>query len=263
MKKLIIFCVSLVTISCEYKDIGLGSNPIDSMISIETREVLQPGSRRLTFYCKTERIYSCANYSIITKTNLGSSAFKIGFTSVEAPFVCLMALGPATTTVDLNTVPNGRYAIEINNANLENRGTLEITDTEINLRFHAEAGIEIVRPDTKRVPPNTYWGIIGYHTESSSTLADSFIEAFADAGAQFGAQMPGHYYYYEIDGNGDIVVDAAQSGYYFAKGFIFQYDGDETVLRNLVEVEGKEHRDKLSIRMKSFQGDRFYNWGAQ
>lgn len=57
MRKLLTFGIATLLVSCEYNDTGLNSNPIDSKITIETRELLEPNSRRLTFYCKTERIY--------------------------------------------------------------------------------------------------------------------------------------------------------------------------------------------------------------
>jgi len=175
--------------------------------------------------------------------------------------ICLTALGPATTQLDLITVANGEYGIELNNANLKNIGTLKITETDISLLFGQKNGIDFVRPNTKRVPNKTYWGTIGYHVQSSSTLADEFIQKFADAGAIFSKQPPGHYFYYEINNSGDIVADVENSGYYFMKRFIFQYDGDESKLKELVQREGKNYKEALSIRLETYKGDMFYNWG--
>jgi hypothetical protein len=260
MKRILSFCIVTSLISCENNDLGLKSNPIDSKILIETREVLEPDSRRLTFYSKTERIYPCVNYPILTKQEVDENLFKITFTSVGETDLCLTAPGPATTLLDFNTLSTGEYSIELNNANLKNKGTLKVTDTDITFLFEQKNGIEFVRENTKRVPINTYWGTIGYHVQSSAALVDEFIKKFADAGAVFNKQSPGHYFYYEIDNSGDIVANAENSGYYFMRKFIFQYNGDESKLRDLVQVEAKNYKDALSVRLETYKGEIIHNW---
>ncbi len=172
-----------ILISCEDNDLGFKSNPIDSKIIIETREVLDLTSRRLTFFSKTEKIYPCVNFPLLTKKEVDENSLKITFTSVGETDLCLTALGPATTTIDLNSVPNGEYEIELNNASLKNKGILSVTDTDVTFIFGQKDGIDFVRENIKRVPTKTYWSTIGYHTESSSTLVDEFIQKFTDAGA--------------------------------------------------------------------------------
>ncbi|GCC51926.1 hypothetical protein SanaruYs_21570 [Chryseotalea sanaruensis] len=260
MKRLLPYFLILL-ISCEDNDLGLESNPIDSKIIIEAREVLEPNSRRLNLFCRTEKIYPCVNYPIIADEEIDANSFKITFTEVGETVLCLTAFGPATVVIDLNSVANGEYEIELNNAKLRNKGTLKVTDTDISFQFGKRNGIDFIRTTTMRVPNNTYWGTIGYHVASSSTLVDEFIQKFVDAGANFGEQLPGHYFYYEIDNAGDIVTNAENSGYYFMRNFIFQYDGDETELEQIVEVEGKNFKEALSIRLSTYEGETFYNWG--
>lgn len=261
MKRLLKLCFVPLLISCEDNDLGLKSNPIDSKIIIETREVLEPNSRRLTFFSMTERIYPCVNFPLLTEKEIKANSFKITFTSVGETNLCLTALGPATTLLDFNALANGEYEIELNNANLKNKGTLQVTDTDISLLFGQTNGIDFVRKNTKRVPDKTYWGTIGYHVQSSSALVDEYIQKFADAGAVFSKQSPGHYFYYEIDNSGDIIANVENSGYYFMKRFIFQYDGDESKLKELVQVDGKNYKESLSISLKTYKGEMFYNWG--
>src|SRR5204863_3558025 len=97
MRKLSIFVFAALVIGCEYNDNGLSSNPIDSKISIETREVLELNSRRLTFYCSTERIYPCINFPLLMEKETNGNAFEVTFTSVGETNLCLTALGPAAT----------------------------------------------------------------------------------------------------------------------------------------------------------------------
>lgn len=259
MKRLVIFIFLPLLAACD-DDTALSSNPIDSNIIIEARETLGPGSRSLTLFCQTGKVYPCINYQILTEQHLGESSARITFTAVDLGLICFTALGPATVLVDLNKVSNGEYELELNNANLKNKGTLRVTEEEIALLFSQQNGIEFVRTHTRRVPEKTYWGYIGYHEASSAALAAEFLQKLADQGVEFGKQTPGHYFYYEIDDSGEIIATAENSGYHFIKGFIFQYSGDETALRDLVQIDGKTYRDDLSISVSTYKGEQFYNW---
>lgn len=246
--------------SCKSNDAGLKSNPIDSPIIIEVREVLEPDSRRLTFFCKTERIYPCSNFPVLSNVRRDANSVSIDFTAVGQTGICLTSLGPATTLLDLNTIANGYYELDLNNANLKNKGTLIVTESEITLLFLLKHGIEFVRETTKRVPSKTYWGTIGYSTLSSAVLAAEFLQKLSDNGAHFNKQAPGHYFYYEIDDSGDIAANANASGYYFLTAFIFQFDGDEAAFDNLILLEGKNYKEDLYINVETYKGEHINNW---
>jgi len=260
MRKVVLFYMLMLTLSCASDDIGLASNPIDSNIVIEVGEELEHDSRRITLFCKTEKIYPCYNFGILTDTRTYDDAQEITFTKVDQQRVCLTALGPAKATVELGDLPNGEYSIALNNANLKNKGTLRVTDSEIVLQFGRTKGIQFVRSATKRVPPNTYWGMIRYGTASTSQQAELFIQRFADIGAEFHPQEPGHYYHYEIDDSGNLVADPLRYGS-SVKTFIFQYDGDESKLKDLIQSEGASQHGSISIRVETYKGEVFRNWG--
>jgi hypothetical protein len=261
MKRSYTLALLPLLIACESSDPGLSSSPADSPIVVETREALEPDSRRLTFHCKTEKIYPCVNYPILTESHIDEDSFGITFTGVGEIDICLTALGPATVSIDLGSISNGEYEIELNHGELRNAGILKITDTEIDLLFDRPHGIEIMRPSTLRVPEKTYWGRIGYHQASSASLVDEFLQKLSDNGAVFNKQTPGHYFYYEIDNGGEIITNTENSGYYFVRAFIFQYDGDESALKDLIQVDGKNYKNDLSIYAETYKGEQIYNWG--
>lgn len=260
MKQIITILIALVLFGCEKNDVSLEGNAIDSKIAIETREVLEPGNRRITFLCKTERIYPCVNFPLHSDKESSESSLAITFTSVEQTDLCLTALGPATAWIDAGPWPNGEYDIEFNNARLANKGKLIVTDSDIELRFPHQRGISIVREVTKRIPEKTYWGVIGYHDKASETLVNEFIQKFKELGADFANQVPGHYFYYEIDATGKRVYDTSKSGYWFAIPFVFQFHGDESELKKLIQVEGNAYRAELSISAENYRGEQVNNW---
>ncbi len=260
MKRLLLIVAAAILASCD-DDSDLSSNPIDSTIIIEARERLDPDSRQLTLFCRTEKEYPCINFPLLTETDFDEDLLKISFTGVHETNLCFTAIGPAVTLVDLGSLPTGEYELELNNGTLISQGVLTLTDTEINFTFPQLNGIEFVREITKKVPENSYWGTIGYSNLSSSTLADAFIEALADNGAQFDKQVPGHYFYYEIDESGEIVADGENSGYHYVKAFIFQYDGDEADVGNLIQAEGNKYQGDLAVTVLSYRGSQFTGGG--
>lgn len=261
MKK-ILLCSLLGLIACEGDP--LERNAIDSTIEIVPGEFyLASAIPQLALACKTERIYPCMNYPIHFEQSFVDGKLSITFTHIPELDICLTALGPATIQIDLSTLPNGEYELELNNAALKNSGTLKITDTEITLDFKRQNGIEIVRETAKRIPTNTYWGAIGYHTELTNDKVDEFLNALKniDGVVAFNNQIPGVYSYYEIDENGEMIMDAENSGYYFVKAVVFQFDGtDEEKFKEEIELLAAPYYDDMNISISSFKGDRIYNW---
>ena len=162
----------------------------------------------------------------------------------------------------MSKLTNGQYELELNNAGLINKGILKISDSEIIIDFKNQNGIEIITPITKRVPVKTYWGTIGYARVSSESSINQFIDKLSSIGVKFNKQSPGYYFHYEINENGEMVINVKNSGYYFSKGLIFQFDGDESILKDLIQIDGKKYNtDDIDISLWTYKGEHFYNWG--
>lgn len=260
MRKLLIICTVLLFTACKKDDSVLKSNPIDSKIRIGVWEVLGANSRTLTLSCATERIYPSGGFGINTTKKAISNGHSITFESIFQPEYGHALSSPASTIVDLGATPNGTYEIELNNANFKNKGKLKVTDNSIHLIFGPQKGIELIRTVTRRVPDKTYWGTIGYHHQTSLELVENFLRKFEQIGGVFKKQTPGQYVYYEINNAGDIVVDEKNSGYYYVKPFIFQFEGDEVDLKNLIRTEGKNYKDQLVINVENYKGEFINSW---
>lgn len=262
MKKLTIFVLLTLFVACEQNnDDLLNKNAIDSKIKVDAREYLD--TKKIVLNCQTEKAYPCVNYPILTEQHFNkNNQLSITFTNVVETDICFTAIGPATTMIDLSKLTNGLYELELNNASLKNKGVLKISDSEIVLDFKNQNGIEITTPVVKRVPDKTFWGTIGYARESSESSVNQFIDKLSSIGVEFNKQSPGYYFHYEIGDNGEMVIDVKDSGYYYVKGLIFQYDGDESKLKDLIQTDGKEYyTDDIYISIWTYNGEHFFNWG--
>lgn len=245
-------------------DLANNSQPItgiESQIIITPVEALGESSRSLSLVCNTEKIYPCINYPLLTNKVVNENGILITFEGVEETNICLTALGPATATLDLGLVEIGQRDLELNTFVHRNIGNLTITDSEIILDFPQQNGIEVSRKVTKRVPGFTYWGIIGYHTESSIDQVAEFLQRLGNKGALFEKQVVGDYHYYQIDDDGEIVVNRENSGYWFVEGFIFRFEGNEEEFKENALSMSREYFPDLYVNIETFRGERIYNWG--
>lgn len=245
---------------CRHKDIEAdGNTAIRSNLVIRLIEQLENGTRKLYLSGSTKTIYPCANYSIKTAFVTSKGGFKINYKEIIAPTICLTSFGAASSGIELGTLSNGNYDLQLNGPNWVNKGTLKVTTTEFELIFSDIKGIEIPTRILKRVPPNTYWGTIGYHKINSLAKVDSLVDKMKQNGAIFQKQAPGDYRYYQIDSNGNI-MDPELSGYYFVRSIIFQLDGNEDRIRGLIRTDGIAEKDNLSISIYNDKGERIDNW---
>lgn len=262
MKKQLFLLLALsmmLPLACK-KEVLLNETAIDSKILIGIREYLS--DNKVVLACKTENFYPCMNYPILTTQSHDGNQVTVTFESVFETDICLTAIGPASTEIDLSALSNGQYELTFINGQVENKGWLKISDSEIILDFKTQNGIEITTPVMKRVPANTYWGSIGYARQSSENSIDQFIDKLSDLGITYHKQTPGYYFHYRIDADGEYVFDTENSGFHFAKGLFFQYNGDESKLNDLVQTDGKElYQDDVYISIWTYNGGHLYNWG--
>ena len=128
----------------------IGELGIDSTIQVEIYEATIDNSTGFILSCRTEKDYTCSNFSIITDLDIHEDPFNITFLGVDKPNLCATAIGPATKLIDLGTLAEGVYEITLNNGSLKNKGILEITGQEIMLKFSQQKGIEILTPRVLR-----------------------------------------------------------------------------------------------------------------
>src|SRR5690606_35252709 len=104
MKKLAMLLGISLLFSCDKVEVH--QTPIDSDILIEVNEI-GSASSRIVIKGKTEREYNCFNYTIATTKRYTQKNIDITFKAIEGNNTFATAIGPATTEIDLGTLPNG------------------------------------------------------------------------------------------------------------------------------------------------------------
>ena len=258
MKKTIfILIVLLSSISCE-KTSNYESQLVDSDIVIRMREELGNPTRSLEFGLQTEKAYPCINYSLITNSTTTTDKISIEVLGINAPTICLTATGPAGSTIPVSSIQNKSYDIEFKLGTNISTGKLICTSNEFKLQMNDLLQIKIDGPVLKRVPVNTIWGTVGYHSSTTSDKVNDFINSIVTAGASEVNLEDGNYNYFEI-GNSKI-KEPTNSGYWFTKTFVYKFNGDKNLVRSIVKDYSKNFGELMSISVYGDLGEEFLGW---
>ncbi|MDR3244946.1 MAG: hypothetical protein LBT50_00760 [Prevotellaceae bacterium] len=233
-----------------------GLDESDSDIKIRIIELLDESQRTLQFYCSTKQIYPSVN-SIAYSFQQSSNNITVRFDSI-IPGV-LAAFGPATVVINLGTLSDGTYNLDISNREIESKGTLKVSTDSYEVQL---ANNWFTNAPMYRIPENTIWGTIGYHAIETLPLVETFIESLKKTGAKEHFYHSGNYGgEFDIDANGELVQPGKDSGYYFAKAFAFSYSGDHADLEQLVKKYAVEYgEDYLYISLYTDKGKKFLSW---
>ena len=238
---------------------GCRKDPTVSDVDVRMWEVMDSTGRTLKFFCSTDRIYGCSNYRISHTFERSGDRVEIEFSGIIVPDVCLTSIGPASATVDLGALPDGTYAIDLQVGGNKNEGQLLITPDQYTISIEQPRQLRVTNSPLQRVPSNTIWGTVGYHSSTTAPLVQSFIDSLQLAGAAVQPYHSGDYGYFQIDTNGDI-SPPQNSGYYFIRPYVMHYTGGSTALNTLVTNYGIHYGDSMNIILYTTRGEVFRSW---
>jgi len=259
---------ALATISCHDTlpdapvDPGL---PIDSKILITFAETLSSSGRSFLMRARTERIYACVNYRLRYDLTRSGSNMRVLFHDVTIGAVCFTATGPATASLDLGDLPSGTYSFIFQAPTGTTRTDLRVDDDAYTVASVQGESVVFPSPVLRRIPDDTIWGLIGYlgHPWEApfDSLADSFLDSLAAAGADPITLEPGDYGDFWVDSTGAMKWPGT-TGYYDARPYVLRYDGDYQRLGEIIATFGRTQGQYLSIRLLTWKGDTYATWLA-
>lgn len=101
---------------------------IDSDVLVSANQT----SEGIIIHAETEKIYSCIGHQITYCEKVRKNEIFIEFKKVKIQEVCLMALGPATSRINLSDLANGEYNVTFELNKKKTKGKLKIgTTTEL------------------------------------------------------------------------------------------------------------------------------------
>lgn len=231
----------------------------DENIKIKMAETVDSVKRTLSLSCYTEKIFGCSNYGIEATHTLTNDKITINFIKIIAPTICLTSLGPASTVISFNGLANKTYAMELNFGANKITGQLDVTAGSFVATLPPQTKVQFVNPDLKRIPDNTIYGTVHYHSASTSSIVQKFIDTLQLYGAVPTLYPQGDYGQFQIEANGQI-KQTQDLGYYFTRYYIFNYSNSSGQLRDLVKRFGINYPNLLLITLNTAKGETFYSW---
>lgn len=261
MKQIFRFIIAfgmLYTLHSCKKDDPVTTN-FDENIKIRISETADSTKRTLTLNCFTEKIYGCINFGIQTTSTISANKITVNFIKIEEHNICLTAIGPASTQINFDKIPNGIYELELNLGQTKITGQLNVSTGSFVATVPVQTRVQFINPDLKRIPDNTIFGTIHYHAAGTAPVVQQFIDSLQYLGATATLYAQGDYGQFQIEANGSI-KQTQDPGYYFTRYYIFNYTGNNNLLKNLMQRYGNNYPDSLLITLNSTRGQTFYSW---
>ncbi|MBS1621791.1 MAG: hypothetical protein JST10_07220 [Bacteroidetes bacterium] len=260
MKRQFTYILSIIFLfvisSCKKPEVN---SSFEENIKIKMTETVDSVNRVLNLNCFTEKIFECSNYGIEATYTLTDNKITINFIRIISPNICLTSLGPASTIISLNGLANKTYELEINFGANKIAGQLNVTTDSFVATLPTQTKVQFVNSDLKRIPNNTIYGQVHFHSASTSSLVQKFIDTLQLYGATPTLYPQGDYGQFQIDANRQI-IQTQDFGYYFTRYYIFNYSNNSAQLKDLVKRFGINYPNLLLITLNTTKGETFYSW---
>ena len=267
MKKYtLIFLLSIITFSCNSDDNDLTDNDeytryltgnlISSDINFMTEEIYNNRTTQtpsLKLKLITSEIFPCVNYGISTTEFTNGNELIIRFNQILEPEVCLTAIGPAVSYIDL---PINTDKITFINGNIIDRYSIEINQEKISITFIENNFTSSLYNITFRIPENSFAYVCGTNTNNTN-IYDDFL-AILEQNPDFAE--------FEFEGEGRIPYPESSSGNWVnhpSKFFIYSDFEEFNKLANILNdfsVENIEKNSGVTIAISSWNNIRYYSW---
>lgn len=265
MFKSFVFVSALIALMFLFHNCSDSTSPelnferIDSKLNIVLREELTTESRNLTLNCRTERIYPCCNYGIDYSMVKGAKIFKVRFSKIVMPQICLTALGPAGCSINLGSLADGQYSLELEVNGKTEIAQLVISENTYQVNHQPGLNFKFENPQLNRIPQFLIWGSVGYINDSLTSVVNTFIDSLQILGAQQAQLLPGDYWYFKVDAQGNLIAPEYH-GYPFIKMFAYSFNGSLNELKEFIYSYCGRYYNKLYISLSDWKGEVIYGW---
>ena len=246
----------LLFFSCDDADEVESVNTLGTDVQLSMAEYFEPGQRTLSFKFLTQKDFPCINYRIKSEYRREGSSLMISLSEVEGADVCLEAIAPASSFLDVGELVSGEYPIVIEvGESLTNTGTLTVTEDFFGVVMNEEDGLIVQTPRILRVPQGVIWGSVRLLSqERLAMLLQNFLNQLQSLGASPKQLSEGDYGYFSVDATGAMSASSAFAGQ-SERMFLLDYQGETADLTRTMSEYIEDYGDEVSISLRTADGD--------
>lgn len=212
---------------------------ISDEFEILMKETLSTQSRTFNLQVQTLDNLDCMNYTIAHSLNQNNGTIQFSINNIVDPVDCIVGNAPAKTTINLETMANGVYNIEINLRENEivNKGQLIIDEYQFILSTESDYGISFPYTTLRRVPENAVWGYLEFDDLSNYENVLENFHLLLSLMTTTAYPLNGEYGYFRISNNEITTV----------------YDDGRKIDNNLFYYQNIDDIDDLTSALQAFR----------
>ena len=234
-------------------------NTLGTDVQFSMVEYLEPGQRTLSFKFLTVDDYPCINYRITSELRREGSDITVSLREIQGADVCLEAVAPATSFLDIGELSPGEYPITIEvGASLANRGTLLVTEEAVELLLGQTEGLIVPAPRMLRVPEGLVWGTVQASAEHAGANSQ-FMQRLRSLGTAPKTLPEGDYGYFSVDAVGSVKPSSLTTGQ--DNLFVLGFRGETSNLLQLVNETADTYGHEVTVSLRTSRGDEFRSGG--
>jgi hypothetical protein len=242
---LLSMAISLLFSSCEKDEIE--TIPLES-VSGEVLEMVDYGDKIFNLVFASDIDTYPLTYVIRNQVSISGDQINVNLIDIQKDGHddINVIKGQVTATIELGTLSEGLYNLQVNVGETTNDGILNITGEQVILDFSAPEKLTILHDTLNRIPFGTVWGYCGYQNSNNAYLATEFINGLDAIGATPAELAPGYYGYFSVT-DSSTFVQPIDEGFNYYKEYFRSYHGDATEMNELVGYYNAEHYSKMDI----------------
>ncbi len=230
-------------------------SPINSQIILNISEDISTSNRNVTLSCYTKNLYSPAGSKILSDFSLVNNSIQIEFKELKISEMGAGISAPASVTFNLGSLPNGYYLLNITINGKKVIGLITKNDESFELKIQPNNLISFHQEKLLRIPNSIIWG----QSESMEQAPfQQFIDSLIVLGAKPHNLKTGDYSYFEVDSQGGFDLNSAL-GMAYGKHFLYNFEGDTLITKNLVKRFAKRYLDSIYIQLSGGKGEMYYS----
>lgn len=266
MKKIIlIFVLLILVIACEknnnivngdYSEY-INGNSISTEIDFYPVELYEkynePDTASLKIRFITTDIFPCINYHLATTEFRRDNELIIRFDSIQKHTICLTAIGPAESYVDLS---NDITSLVLINGQEIDKYQINITDELVTIDSIIENYTNLKYDRTFRYPENTFAFICGTNLNNTH-LYNDFVNILVDSTSIVE---------YEFNGEGRMPYPDSSSGHWNDNAsLLFKYENESEfekagdLLKKFTQTNISPN-DGVTISLTSWNNKKYMSW---
>lgn len=228
-------------------------SPIDSRINIGIFEEIAQSGRKIILLMKTEELYSPAGSKIPGNITRNDNIYQIELTELDISDFGATIMAPATAFFELGDMDDGDYLLSIKINGEIVKAMIVVSELSFDLSVQPNNILTITESEILRIPETTIWGQAESHTAEPYRL---FLDSLLIFGAEPHGLQAGNYGYFEVFSPDSFNTHSAMGSRY-GEYFLYDFDVDTLILRNLVKRFAERYDDSIYVQLNGGRGE-FY-----